>query len=177
MVHFVAPFVLFSFPFLFLTDGGGQMNDGGFSPFCNPWTAIHDFTPGPMSYSILGTLPQPTVSLYITQLALAIVARSLEWYNDVWSTHRLRRRGRAGRGSSENAGAAAVRRGGCGFLRGCGTYTSSVEPIHLDHQNQLSRSSTVRLKIIGNEIIQNVGQYESCLATKLPIIFKRTRSC
>ena len=25
-------------------------------------------------------------------------------------------------------------------------------------------------------MIQNVGQYESCMATKLPIIFKRTRS-
>ena len=35
--------------------------------------------------------------------------------------------------------------------------------------------STVRLKIIGNEIIKNVGKYQSCMVSKLPIIFKRTR--
>ena len=37
-------------------------------------------------------------------------------------------------------------------------------------------SSTVRLKIIGNEMIKNVGQSESCMVSKLPIIFKRTRT-
>ena len=37
-------------------------------------------------------------------------------------------------------------------------------------------SPTVRLKIIGNEIIKNVGKSESCMVSKLPIIFKRTRS-
>ena len=34
---------------------------------------------------------------------------------------------------------------------------------------------TVRLKIIGNDIIKNVGNYQSCMVSKLPIIFKRTR--
>ena len=35
--------------------------------------------------------------------------------------------------------------------------------------------STVRLKIIGNEIIKTVGRSESCMVSKLPIIWKRTR--
>ena len=36
--------------------------------------------------------------------------------------------------------------------------------------------NTVRLKIIGNDIIKNVGKYQSCMVSKLPIIFKRTRT-
>jgi len=37
-------------------------------------------------------------------------------------------------------------------------------------------ATTVRLKIIGDEIItKNVGKSESCMVSKLPIIFKRTR--
>ena len=35
---------------------------------------------------------------------------------------------------------------------------------------------TVRSKIIGNEMIKNVGKSQSCMVSKLPIIFKRTRS-
>ena len=35
---------------------------------------------------------------------------------------------------------------------------------------------TVRLKVIGNEMIKNVGKYESCMVSKVPIIFKRTRT-
>ena len=38
------------------------------------------------------------------------------------------------------------------------------------------RANTVRLKIIGNEIIKNASKYETCMVFKLPIIFKRTRS-
>ena len=34
----------------------------------------------------------------------------------------------------------------------------------------------MRLKIIGNEIIKNVGKYDSCMVYKLPITFKRTRT-
>ena len=34
---------------------------------------------------------------------------------------------------------------------------------------------TVRLEIVGNEIFQNVGKSKSCMVSKLPIIFKRTR--
>ena len=34
----------------------------------------------------------------------------------------------------------------------------------------------MRLKMIGDEIIKNVGKYESCMVSKLPIIFKRTHS-
>ena len=37
-------------------------------------------------------------------------------------------------------------------------------------------STTVRVKIIGHEIIKHVGEYESCMVSKLPIIFKHTRS-
>ena len=37
-------------------------------------------------------------------------------------------------------------------------------------------SHTVRLKIISNEIIKHVDKYESCMVSKLPIIFKRTHS-
>ena len=33
----------------------------------------------------------------------------------------------------------------------------------------------VRLKIIGNDIIKTVGKSQSCMVSKLPIIFKRTR--
>ena len=33
----------------------------------------------------------------------------------------------------------------------------------------------MRLKIIGNEIIKPVCKSESCMVSKLPIIFKRTR--
>eukprot|EP01048_Picozoa_sp_COSAG05_P001821 COSAG05_NODE_65_length_22456_cov_17.448540_8_plen_117_part_00 len=36
--------------------------------------------------------------------------------------------------------------------------------------------TTVRLKIISHEIIKNVGKYQSCMFSKLPIIFKRTRT-
>ena len=43
--------------------------------------------------------------------------------------------------------------------------------------NSSEVSSTVRLKIIGNDTIKNVGKYESCMISKLPIIFKRTRKC
>eukprot|EP01048_Picozoa_sp_COSAG05_P006675 COSAG05_NODE_444_length_9777_cov_20.852965_2_plen_87_part_00 len=38
------------------------------------------------------------------------------------------------------------------------------------------RTCTVRLKIIGNEMIKTVGQSEPCMVSKVPIIFKRTRS-
>ena len=38
------------------------------------------------------------------------------------------------------------------------------------------RTNTVRWKVIGNEIIKNVGKYQSCMVSKLPIIFKRTRT-
>ena len=38
-----------------------------------------------------------------------------------------------------------------------------------------STSSTVRWKIIGNEMIKHVGKSESCMLSKLRIIFKRTR--
>ena len=34
----------------------------------------------------------------------------------------------------------------------------------------------VRLKIIAHEMIKIVGKYQSCMVSKLPIIFKRTRS-
>ena len=34
--------------------------------------------------------------------------------------------------------------------------------------------TTVRLKTIGNDIIKNVGKSESCMVSKLPIVFKRT---
>ena len=34
----------------------------------------------------------------------------------------------------------------------------------------------MRLKIIGHEMIKNVGKSESCMVSKVPIIFKRTRS-
>ena len=40
----------------------------------------------------------------------------------------------------------------------------------------LGLASTMRLKIIGNEIIKNVVKSQSCMVSKLPIIFKRTRS-
>ena len=40
----------------------------------------------------------------------------------------------------------------------------------------LEVTSTVRLKIIGNEIIKTVGKSESCMFPKLPIVFKRTRT-
>ena len=49
-------------------------------------------------------------------------------------------------------------------------------------QNTCSRNvrstvrNTVRLKIIGNEMIKNVGKSQSCMVSKLPIIFKRTRT-
>ena len=33
---------------------------------------------------------------------------------------------------------------------------------------------TMRLKIVGNEIIKNIGKSESCMVSKLPIISKRT---
>ena len=46
-------------------------------------------------------------------------------------------------------------------------HNSSYRPIYL---------LRVRLKIIGNEIIQNVGKSESCMVSRLPIIFKRTVS-
>ena len=35
----------------------------------------------------------------------------------------------------------------------------------------------MRLHIIGNVLIKSVGKYESCMVSKLPIIFKRTRMC
>ena len=35
---------------------------------------------------------------------------------------------------------------------------------------------TVRLKIIGREMIKNIGKSQSCMVSTLPIIFKRTRS-
>ena len=38
-------------------------------------------------------------------------------------------------------------------------------------------TGTMRLNIIGNELIKNVGQSESCMISKLRIIFKRTRRC
>ena len=37
-------------------------------------------------------------------------------------------------------------------------------------------AGTVRLKIIGNEIIKTVGKYEPRMVSKLPIIFTRTRT-
>ena len=40
----------------------------------------------------------------------------------------------------------------------------------------LTSTTTVRLKIIGNEIIKNVGKSESCMVSKLPIISARTRT-
>eukprot|EP01047_Picozoa_sp_COSAG01_P109863 COSAG01_NODE_38713_length_486_cov_0.788114_1_plen_44_part_10 len=36
-------------------------------------------------------------------------------------------------------------------------------------------SYCIRLNIIDNEIIKTVGTYESCMVSKLQIIFKRTR--
>ena len=43
--------------------------------------------------------------------------------------------------------------------------------------SRLEGVSTARLKILGNEImIKNVGKSQSCMVSKLPIIFKRTRS-
>ena len=40
----------------------------------------------------------------------------------------------------------------------------------------LPRSLTVRLKIIGSKTIKNVGKSESCMVSKVPIGFKRTRT-
>ena len=39
----------------------------------------------------------------------------------------------------------------------------------------LLRATTVHLRILGNEMIKNVGKYELCMVSILPIIFKRTR--
>ncbi len=36
--------------------------------------------------------------------------------------------------------------------------------------------TTMRLKILGNELIKIVGKSESCMVYKLPIIFKRTHT-
>ena len=47
-----------------------------------------------------------------------------------------------------------------------------VEPMAI----ALLQATTVRLKIIGNEMIKNVGKYESCMVSKLPLVFKPTRS-
>ena len=41
---------------------------------------------------------------------------------------------------------------------------------------EINTLATVRLKIIGNEMIKNVGQSESCMVSKWPIIFKGNRS-
>ena len=55
--------------------------------------------------------------------------------------------------------------------------TTDREPVPVDARGRKHSQSygTVRLKIIGNEIIKNVGEYQSCMVSKLPIIFKRTR--
>ena len=66
---------------------------------------------------------------------------------------------------------------------------SSTESYYIDENNQSTYlinkpvpsqiwlgQNTVRLKIIDNEIIKNVGKHESCTVSKLPIIFKRTRT-
>lgn len=39
-----------------------QMALSGLSPLCNPWYAIHDFTPNPLSYSLLNETEQEAVS-------------------------------------------------------------------------------------------------------------------
>ena len=48
-------------------------------------------------------------------------------------------------------------------------------------RHALSKSSqcaaTMRLRIIRNEIIKNVGKCQSCMVSELRAIFKRTRSC
>ena len=36
-------------------------------------------------------------------------------------------------------------------------------------------AGTIRLKIDGNKLIKIVGESQSCMVSKLPIIFKRTR--
>ena len=47
------------------------------------------------------------------------------------------------------------------------------------HVRMLFRAElhTVRLKMIGDAIIKNVGKSVSCMVSKLPSIFKRTRTC
>ena len=47
-----------------------------------------------------------------------------------------------------------------------------VEPMAI----ALLRATTVRLRILGNEMIKNVGKYESRTVSKLPLVFKRTRT-
>ena len=48
---------------------------------------------------------------------------------------------------------------------------TSIHKSTLD-RSKGSSSSMVRLKVIGNEIIKTVGNPESCMVSKLPIIFK-----
>ena len=46
---------------------------------------------------------------------------------------------------------------------------------HARIRTEYEYRDAVRLKIIGDEMIQNVGKYQSCMVSKVPILFKRTR--
>ena len=45
-----------------------QMAFAGLSPLCNPWSAIHDFTPSPLSYSLLSESEQEAVATELRAL-------------------------------------------------------------------------------------------------------------
>ncbi len=45
-----------------------QMAHAGLSPLCNPWSAIHDFTPSRLSYSLLSEAEQETVTTELRAL-------------------------------------------------------------------------------------------------------------
>ena len=43
----------------------------------------------------------------------------------------------------------------------------------MQHYYSATMQIRVRLKIIGNDLIKNVGKFHSCMVSKLRIIFKR----
>ena len=45
-----------------------QMALAGLSPLCNPWSAVHDFTPSPLSYSVLTEAEQDAAAAEICAL-------------------------------------------------------------------------------------------------------------
>ena len=49
-----------------------QMSFAGLSPLCNPWFAIHDFTPSPLSYSLLSESEQEAVATELRALPASV---------------------------------------------------------------------------------------------------------
>lgn len=45
-----------------------QLTLAGLSPLCNPWSAVHDFTPSPLSYSLLTEAEQESVATELRSL-------------------------------------------------------------------------------------------------------------